>query len=661
MKYWHNYISVPPSKQAARMRVYPRLPMQPCTPSLQNSSARKGREIVRLTPPRGIRLAATPQPRRSKDALLCGPIFSKNAIIEKICERKKMGEGTSSSTVRVRVKRVSNYITGKTLGRGTFGDVRLATHIITGEKVAIKILEKNKIACEDDFRRVVREIQVLKLLNHENIVRLLEVIDTPRHIYLVTEYVAGGELFNYVIRHKRLTEREAARYFHQIIIGLHYCHLRKICHRDLKLENTLLSKVVKPLFTGPGAAAAAEAAVQAAQAAHPLTNPATTEPSTAEMYRCAPLDAPEPPAPDAEYSIKIIDFGLSNILTADAARLKTACGSPSYASPEMLSGKRYSGPLIDIWASGIVLFAMVCGFLPFDDDNVERLYKKIIAGHFEVPPFVSPELADLLRRILRTNPATRIQIHEIVQHPWYLRQAVEQGLIDVARWLADPEPVCPEGAAGAAGAAGAGGPEGPGGERQPGVDMDSGAGDVPATEVNTSIIDTSAPPVSAPAPVLAPPGPPDPPAHVPTVDEIIASPELSERLATNFLRQYEIDMPKVIDFRIIYTMVDSIPEWSPKRIIKALNNNRHNQLTATYYLLCERKAQFSGRSWNIEEQRQYAAAMGFVLTPEGGLLECDFDEEEEELPKDNETQHVIKPIQQECTETDDSRAEKKHR
>lgn len=119
----------------------------------------------------------------------------------------------SSSDVKVHVKRVSHYITGKSLGRGSFGDVRLATHMISGERVAMKILEKSKISCEDDFKRVVREIQVLKMLNHPNIVKLMEVIDTPRHIYLVTQFVPNGELFNYVVKNRRLPEEEACKFF----------------------------------------------------------------------------------------------------------------------------------------------------------------------------------------------------------------------------------------------------------------------------------------------------------------------------------------------------------------------------------------------------------------------------------------------------------------
>jgi len=368
-----------------------------------------------------------------------------------------MSTSDNSSTVRVRVKRVSNYITGKTIGRGNFGDVRIATHMITGEKVALKILEKSRIACDDDFKRVVREIQVLKLLNHPNIVKLLEVIDTPRHIYLVTEFVDNGELFKYVVEKKRLDEREACKFLHQIVAGLYYCHKRHVAHRDMKLENVLL---------------------------------------------------------DSSMNIKIIDFGLSNILSTDGAKLKTACGSPSYAAPEVLQGKRYSGPYVDIWAVGIIMFAMLCGHLPFDDGNVERLYKKIISGVFTIPSHVSKDAADLLKHILVVDPERRYSLDDIMAHPWFTGNYI---------------------------------------------------------------------------------GP---------------------RIPLN-----DCEFSKLIDFRVIYTMVDSIPEWTAAKIIRALNGNRHNQLTATYYLLSERRQAGGPKAWDIEDQRKYAAALGFRLGDDGRLIQ----------------------------------------
>jgi len=368
-----------------------------------------------------------------------------NEAVEKSCQKRN--------------KRVQNYALKEELGHGTFGSVRLAVHLISGESVAIKVLEKKQIKCEDDFTRIIREIKVLKLLNNKNIVKLLEVIDTPQRIYLVTELVHGGELFNYVINHQRLDEKEACHIFRQICAAVYYCHSRKVCHRDLKLENILINE---------------------------------------------------------NREIKIIDFGLSNVLQKDYY-LKTACGSPSYAAPEMLSQKKYNGPMIDIWALGVILFAMLAGYLPFDDDDLQKLYKKIISGVFRIPAFISASAGDLISKILVTDPNKRISLKEITQHPWYVETLSE------------------------------------------------------------------------------PPPPLD-----------------------------DVDAPSKIDFRTVYSMVKTIQDWSPEQIVKALTTNRHNQITATYYLLGERKKNANAKDpsksslqWNYEEQAKYAKYMGFELYEDG--------------------------------------------
>jgi 5'-AMP-activated protein kinase catalytic alpha subunit len=173
---------------------------------------------------------------------------------------------------------------GKTLGEGTFGKVRLGTHTLTGEKVAIKILEKDKIAEKADVQRVTREIQILKIVRHPNVIQLYEIIETNRQLFLIMEYANGGELFDHIVKRKRLEEKEACRYFQQILSGIEYLHKNKVCHRDLKPENLLL---------------------------------------------------------DERQNLKIVDFGLSNIYKMAGDSLKTACGSPCYAAPEMIAGKRY--------------------------------------------------------------------------------------------------------------------------------------------------------------------------------------------------------------------------------------------------------------------------------------------------------------------------------
>ena len=252
----------------------------------------------------------------------------------------------------------------KTIGKGTFGTVRLAENIQTGQEVAIKILEKVKILQLEDKTRVEREIKILKCLRHSNIVHLYSVIQTDQALYLIMEYVPGKELFDYIITNKRLSEIEACKFYQQIISGVEYLHKLKIVHRDIKPENLLLDAKTNDL--------------------------------------------------------KIVDFGLSNIFdSAYNNMLKSACGSPCYAAPEMLGGKEYLAPPVDIWSSGIVLYAMLCGYLPFEHEDNEELYKKICKGKFTLPPFLSDNAKDLLTKILNTDPTQRITIPNIKQHPWF--------------------------------------------------------------------------------------------------------------------------------------------------------------------------------------------------------------------------------------------------
>jgi 5'-AMP-activated protein kinase catalytic alpha subunit len=225
-------------------------------------------------------------------------------------------------------------------------------------QVAIKILEKDRIVDAADVERVSREIHILKQINHPNVIKLYEVVDSPKYIFLIMGYASGGELFDYIVSHGRVKERDACRFFHQIMNGVDYCHGRNIIHRDLKPENLLL---------------------------------------------------------DSQQNIKIVDFGLGNIVR-NGGLLKTACGSPCYAAPEMIAGKRYVGPLVDIWSMGVILFALVCGFLPFEDPNTANLYKKIMGGDYKVPSHVSKEGRDLIGRLLTTDPAKRYTIRFALLH-----------------------------------------------------------------------------------------------------------------------------------------------------------------------------------------------------------------------------------------------------
>ena len=242
-------------------------------------------------------------------------------------------------------KMVGNYILGKTIGEGTFGKVKIAVHIPTGEKVAVKVLEKSRIKEQADIRRVNREIKILKKNKHPNIIQLYEVLDTQNSVYLIMENADGGEMFDFIVAHKHLPEKLACTFFHQIVDGVEILHKNDITHRDLKPENLLLK-------------------------------------ATANGWL-----------------VKIVDFGLSN--THEGGRLlSTACGSPCYAPPEMIAGKKYCGPLADIWSMGVILFALVCGYLPFEDPNTSALYKKILSGEYKPAKWISVDVKSLIRKIL---------------------------------------------------------------------------------------------------------------------------------------------------------------------------------------------------------------------------------------------------------------------
>ncbi|CAE7416206.1 OSK1 [Symbiodinium natans] len=270
---------------------------------------------------------------------------------------------------KMRAKSIGHYILGKTIGEGTFGKVKLGTHILTGEKVAVKILEKERIVDVADVERVAREIHILKLVQHPHIIQLYEIIETPRQLYLIMEYCPGGELFDYIVAQGRVKEREACRFFHQIMAGVEQIHRMNVVHRDLKPENLLL---------------------------------------------------------DEQRNIKIVDFGLSNTYQ-DGQLLKTACGSPCYAAPEMVAGQRYVPSRCDVWSCGVILFALVCGYLPFEDQNTSALYRKILNADYQAPKFISESVRDLIARMLNTDPEQRFTTSKIRAHAWY-RQIGEASL-----------------------------------------------------------------------------------------------------------------------------------------------------------------------------------------------------------------------------------------
>ncbi|WVN88832.1 uncharacterized protein L203_104046 [Cryptococcus depauperatus CBS 7841] len=258
--------------------------------------------------------------------------------------------------------RIGQYIVERTLGTGSFGKVKLATHAITGHQVALKLINRSKITTPDMNARVKREIQYLKVLRHPHIIKLYEVITTPTDVIMVMEY-AGEELFNYIVQKGKhgMTEDEARRFFQQMISAIEYCHKHHIVHRDLKPENLFL---------------------------------------------------------DPRRNIKIGDFGLSNLMT-DGDFLKTSCGSPNYAAPEVISGKLYSGPEIDVWSAGVIMYVLLCGKLPFDDEHIPTLFKKIENGVFHIPSHVSDHARHLLKRMLEVDPLKRATIAEIRQMPFF--------------------------------------------------------------------------------------------------------------------------------------------------------------------------------------------------------------------------------------------------
>ena len=256
---------------------------------------------------------------------------------------------------------IGDFKIGTKIGQGTFSKVCQGIHIPTGEKVAIKILPKDQIKETSDKIRIEKEISLQKKLHHQNIIQQYSILDTESSIYIITEYCSGGELFDYIVSKRRLQEIEACRIYQQLINGLEYLHKQKICHRDLKPENLLF---------------------------------------------------------DSKHNLKIADFGLSNDYIY--GKLSTPCGSPCYAAPEMVTGKKYYGDTVDIWSSGIVLYSMVCGYLPFEDDNQTILFHKIAKGLFTLPSFLSNSCKDLIKNILVTNPKKRYGFEEIKKHSWFM-------------------------------------------------------------------------------------------------------------------------------------------------------------------------------------------------------------------------------------------------
>ncbi|XP_058847879.1 MAP/microtubule affinity-regulating kinase 3 isoform X5 [Acipenser ruthenus] len=254
---------------------------------------------------------------------------------------------------------IGNYRLLKTIGKGNFAKVKLARHILTGREVAIKIIDKTQLN-PTSLQKLFREVRIMKILNHPNIVKLFEVIETDKTLYLIMEYASGGEVFDYLVAHGRMKEKEARSKFRQIVSAVQYCHQKHIVHRDLKAENLLL---------------------------------------------------------DADMNIKIADFGFSNEFTL-GNKLDTFCGSPPYAAPELFQGKKYEGPEVDVWSLGVILYTLVSGSLPFDGQNLKELRERVLRGKYRIPFYMSTDCENLLKRFLVLNPIKRGTLEQIMKDRW---------------------------------------------------------------------------------------------------------------------------------------------------------------------------------------------------------------------------------------------------
>ncbi|XP_055018191.1 MAP/microtubule affinity-regulating kinase 3a isoform X18 [Boleophthalmus pectinirostris] len=293
--------------------------------------------------------------------------------------RTEGGSRSSRAGVRTRGSddpqppHVGNYRLLKTIGKGNFAKVKLARHILTGREVAIKIIDKTQLN-PNSLQKLFREVRIMKILNHPNIVKLFEVIETERTLYLVMEYASGGEVFDYLVAHGRMKEKEARAKFRQIVSAVQYCHQKHIVHRDLKAENLLL---------------------------------------------------------DADMNIKIADFGFSNEFTM-GNKLDTFCGSPPYAAPELFQGKKYDGPEVDVWSLGVILYTLVSGSLPFDGQNLKELRERVLRGKYRIPFYMSTDCENLLKRFLVLNPGKRgtLEVREDAQNQIMKDRWINSGFED---------------------------------------------------------------------------------------------------------------------------------------------------------------------------------------------------------------------------------------
>ncbi|KAI4329395.1 hypothetical protein L6164_021663 [Bauhinia variegata] len=257
----------------------------------------------------------------------------------------------------------NKYEMGRQLGRGNFAKVYYGRNLVTNESVAIKVIKKDKLKKERLVKQIKREVSVMRLVRHPHILELKEVMATKGKIFLVMEYVKGGELFSKVAKGK-MKEDTARKYFQQLISAVDFCHSRGVTHRDLKPENLLL---------------------------------------------------------DENEDLKVSDFGLSALpeQRRSDGMLVTPCGTPAYVAPEVLKKKGYDGSKADIWSCGVILYALLSGYLPFQGDNIMKIYRKAFRAEYEFPAWISPEARNLISNLLVADPEKRYSIPDIMNDPWF--------------------------------------------------------------------------------------------------------------------------------------------------------------------------------------------------------------------------------------------------
>ncbi|KAM5575220.1 CBL-interacting serine/threonine-protein kinase 8-like [Rosa sericea] len=271
------------------------------------------------------------------------------------------------------VRKVGKYEIGRTIGEGTFAKVKFAQNTETGESVAMKIIDRSSIIKHKMVDQIKREISIMKLVRHPYVVRLHEVLASRTKIYIILEFITGGELFDKIVHHGRLSEGEARRFFQQLIDGVDYCHSKGVYHRDLKPENLLL---------------------------------------------------------DSLGNLRISDFGLSALPEQGVSLLRTTCGTPNYVAPEVLSHKGYDGAVADVWSCGVILYVLMAGYLPFDELDLTTLYSKIEKAQFSCPTWFPVGAKSLIHSILDPNPATRITIEQIRNDEWFQKNYVPPKILE---------------------------------------------------------------------------------------------------------------------------------------------------------------------------------------------------------------------------------------